>query len=91
MATVIPLSQSAPASHPSRGEVKLSKRGIPLCGAGVEMASWGSAGEGRSTTDLHLPASGEEALGVPAGPGGFGGLALHGAEAGSFSERRTQR
>ena len=45
--TVIPLTKQIPASHPSRGEVKLSKRGIPLCQANVEMARRGSAGSPR--------------------------------------------
>ena len=44
---VIPLSCSAPALHPTRPEVKLSPKGIPLCEGDAEMAAWGSAGEGR--------------------------------------------
>lgn len=40
---VIPLKSTAPAHHPQRPEVRLSARGIPLCEAGVEMASRGSA------------------------------------------------
>ncbi len=40
---VIPLSKAAPATHPDRPEVSLSARGIPLCEAGVELASRGRA------------------------------------------------
>jgi len=45
---VIPLKADAPATHPRRPDLRLSKRGVPLCEAGVEMASWGSAGKDRS-------------------------------------------
>ncbi len=45
--TVIPLKTDARATHPLRPDVKLSKRGVPLCQAGCEMAHWGSAGPGR--------------------------------------------
>jgi len=45
---VIPLRFPAPPTHPQRPDVKLSKRGVPLCKASAEMASWGSAGAGRS-------------------------------------------
>jgi hypothetical protein len=45
MSTVIPLSRPAPASHPSRGEVKFSDRGVPLCQANVEMTPRGTAGK----------------------------------------------
>jgi hypothetical protein len=44
---VIPLKQDAPAFHPDRPELPLSPRGVPLCQAGAEMASWGSAGADR--------------------------------------------
>lgn len=44
---VIPLKHDAPAVHPQRPELALSPRGIPLCQAGAEMASGGSAGPGR--------------------------------------------
>ncbi len=44
---VIPLKADAPATHPTRPELTLSKRGIPTCQAGVELASWGSAGPDR--------------------------------------------
>jgi hypothetical protein len=44
---LIPLKTDAPATHPSRPDLSLSRRGIPLCEAGVEMASWGSAGPDR--------------------------------------------
>lgn len=47
LSTVIPLSRAAPASHPSRGEVKFSERGVPLCAANVEMASFGTSGKDR--------------------------------------------
>ena len=43
---VIPLN-GAPARHPTRPEIKLGDRGIPLCPASIEMAAWGSGGEGR--------------------------------------------
>lgn len=51
---VIPLAKKAPATHPSRGEVKLSDRGVPVCQAGIEMASWGSAGHGSARRPLFL-------------------------------------
>jgi hypothetical protein len=44
---VIAIRNNAPASHPTRPEVALSKRAIPICEAGVEMAAWGTAGPGR--------------------------------------------
>jgi len=52
ISTVIPLSGKAPAAHPTRKELKLSKRGIPLCQAGIEMASRGSGGTGKNKTIL---------------------------------------
>jgi len=45
---VIPLKADAPATHPRRPDLRLSKRGVPLCQAGVEMAPWGSAGKDRA-------------------------------------------
>ena len=45
---VIPLKTAAQATHPTRPDVRLSKRGVPLCEAGLEMAHWGSAGKGRT-------------------------------------------
>jgi len=47
IAPIIPLKSDAPAVHPQRPEVQLSPRGIPVCEAGAEMASWGSAGADR--------------------------------------------
>lgn len=47
MIPVIPLRGEAPAIHPTRPDVTLSKRGVPTCQANVEMAPWGSAGEHR--------------------------------------------
>jgi hypothetical protein len=44
---VIPLKGPAPAIHPDRPELHLSKRGVPICQAGAEMAPWGSAGPDR--------------------------------------------
>jgi hypothetical protein len=44
---VIAIRDNAPANHPTRPEVALSQRGIPVCEAGVEMASWGTAGKER--------------------------------------------
>jgi hypothetical protein len=38
MLPVIPLKQPAPAFHPTRNDLRLSRRGVPLCGAGAEMA-----------------------------------------------------
>lgn len=43
---VIPLKSAAPAHHPTRPDLVLSPRGVPLCAAGVEMAPAGSAGPG---------------------------------------------
>jgi hypothetical protein len=45
---VIPLKADAPATHPARQDLRLSKRGVPLCKAGIEMSPWGSAGKDRS-------------------------------------------
>lgn len=47
MKPVIPLSKDAPAHHPSRIDIALSKRGVPMCEGNVEMAPWGSAGKRR--------------------------------------------
>lgn len=44
---VIPLKAAAPAVHPKRADMRLSKRGVPLCEAGVEMVPRGSASMGR--------------------------------------------
>lgn len=46
---VIPLKTAARATHPTRADVQLSERGVPLCQAGVEMAHWGTAGKGRTS------------------------------------------
>jgi hypothetical protein len=46
MTPVIPLSTAAPAHHPKRPEVQPSRRGVPLCPAGVEMILRGSNGKG---------------------------------------------
>lgn len=43
---VIP-TRVVPGVVPYRPEVKLSKRGIPLCEAGCEMGAWGTAGKDR--------------------------------------------
>lgn len=43
---VIPLKRDAPAQHPTREEVTLSRRGVPMCEAHVEMAPAGSGGPG---------------------------------------------
>lgn len=51
---VIPLARPAPATHPSRGEVSLSERGVPMCAANIEMAPWGSAGHGDARRRLFL-------------------------------------
>lgn len=44
---VIPLRGEAPATHPERPELKLSKRGVPTCEANVEMVQRGTAGKDR--------------------------------------------
>jgi hypothetical protein len=44
---IIPLKADAPATHPNRADVNLSRRGVPTCAAGCEMAHWGSAGKDR--------------------------------------------
>lgn len=46
MTPVIPLKSSAPAHHPKRPELQLSRRGVPLCPAGVEMIYRGSNRKG---------------------------------------------
>ena len=45
---IIPLKQAAPAVHPARPDVPLSKRGVPECQGDVEMTAWGTAGAGRT-------------------------------------------
>ena len=45
---VMPLARDAPATVPTRPDLRLSTKGIPLCDAGVEMGAWGSAGAGRA-------------------------------------------
>ncbi len=44
---VIPLKGDAPATHPDRPNIKLSRRGVPTCQAETEMAPWGSSGGNR--------------------------------------------
>ena len=46
MTPIIPLKTPAPAQHPKRSEIKLSKRGVPLCPAGVEMIRRGTNRKG---------------------------------------------
>lgn len=46
MTPVIPLKTPAPAHHPKRPEIHLSRRGVPLCPAGVEMHCRGTNGKG---------------------------------------------
>lgn len=45
MTPVIPLKGSAPAHHPKRPEIQLSRRGVPLCPAGAEMTYRGTNGK----------------------------------------------
>ena len=44
---IIPLKTPAPAVHPTRPELRLSPRGVPLCEGLAEMAPWGTAGPDR--------------------------------------------
>jgi hypothetical protein len=46
MTPVIPLKTAAPAHHPKRPEVQLSRRGVPLCPAGVELIRRGTNRKG---------------------------------------------
>jgi len=46
MTPVIPLSVPAPAHHPTRAEIQLSRRGVPLCPAGVELVRRGTNRKG---------------------------------------------
>jgi hypothetical protein len=47
---VIPISGEVPAVHPIRKDLHLDpKTAVPLCKAGCPMASWGTAGEGRTS------------------------------------------
>lgn len=41
---IIPMRDQGPARHAGRPDLTLSVRGVPMCEAGVEMASWGTAG-----------------------------------------------
>jgi hypothetical protein len=43
---IIPLAKDAPAQHPDRSDLRLSKRGVPLCQGNIEMTYWGSGGKG---------------------------------------------
>jgi len=45
MLPIIPLKQPAPAYHPTRKNISLSKRGVPTCPAGAEMVAWAQKGE----------------------------------------------
>jgi hypothetical protein len=45
MTPIIPLRGEAPAHHPKRPELLLSRRGVPLCPAGVEMIRRGTTGK----------------------------------------------
>jgi len=59
---MIPLSKDAPAHHPWRLDLALSKRSVPMCQDGVEMTPWGSAGSGRTVfIRLHLIAFSQHA------------------------------
>jgi hypothetical protein len=40
MLPIIPLKISAPAYHPTRKKVALSRRGVPKCESGAEMVAW---------------------------------------------------
>ena len=46
MTPVIPLSIPAPTHHPTRPEIQLSRRGVPLCPAGVELVRRGTNRKG---------------------------------------------
>jgi hypothetical protein len=46
MTPVIPLKTAAPAHHPKRPDVQLSRRGVPLCPAGVELIHRGANRKG---------------------------------------------
>ncbi|HHO58281.1 MAG TPA: hypothetical protein ENJ85_03815 [Oceanithermus profundus] len=71
---VIPLANKAPATHPSRGDVSLSERGVPLCQAGIEMAPWGSAGHGATRRPLFLcPVGARKLARCPLAPDGEAG------------------
>ncbi|MCB9762269.1 MAG: hypothetical protein H6739_20890 [Alphaproteobacteria bacterium] len=48
MRPVIPLRSDVPAVHPTRPDIALSPRAIPLCQAGAEMAAWGTGGPNQS-------------------------------------------
>lgn len=41
---IIALSENVPKIHPERPDLAISGNAIPLCEAGIEMASWGTAG-----------------------------------------------
>jgi hypothetical protein len=45
MVPIIPLKQAAPAYHPTRKKVSLSRRGVPLCAAGAELVAWAQKGK----------------------------------------------
>lgn len=45
MVPVIPLKQSAPAYHPTRKDLALSRRGVPLCEGGAELVAWARKGK----------------------------------------------
>lgn len=44
---IIAIRHNSPTTHPTRPDLPLSPRAIPLCQAGVEMAAWGTAGPER--------------------------------------------
>lgn len=47
---VVPLAGNVPAVHPLRKDLRLDKdTAVPLCPAGCPMASWGTAGAGRTS------------------------------------------
>jgi len=47
MLPIIPLKQAAPAFHPTRKNVALSRRGVPTCEAGAELVAWAQKGKER--------------------------------------------
>lgn len=68
---LIPLKQAAPAVHPTRKDVALSRRGVPQCKAGAEMALWGVKGkQGKQSVVYVCPVKAGALEVCPQAPGG---------------------
>jgi hypothetical protein len=69
MVPVIPLKQPAPAHHPKRKELALSRRGVPQCEGGAELMAW--AQKGKQRVVYVCPVKAGELKACPQAPEGY--------------------